>query len=166
MPESEDRHMRSRSLLVERMATLLGGRTADELVFGEPSDGASNDLARVGEIAHSMVAQLGMSKAVGAINYADGNGSNGHPAYSDETSRLIDSEARRLVEEAGEMARRVLAGSRDTLDRVAEALMERETLTLEEVEEIAGGAPKGETDGAAQRAVTSPQAPPASTASD
>jgi ATP-dependent metalloprotease FtsH len=141
LPESEDRHTRSRSLLIERMATLLGGRTADELVFGEPSDGASSDLSQVGEIARSMVAQLGMSKAVGAINYADDIGADGRPVYSDETARLIDSEARRLVEEAGGLAHRVLADSREVLDRVADALLERETLTLEEVEEIAGGAP-------------------------
>ena len=140
LPESEDRHTHSRSVLIERMATLLGGRTAEQLVFGEPSDGASSDLSRVGEIARSMVAQLGMSKAVGAINYADESGPDGRPAYSEDTARLIDSEARRLVEEAGEMAHRVLAGSREELDRVAEALIERETLTLEEVEEIAGGA--------------------------
>ena len=140
LPESEDRHTHSRSVLIERMATLLGGRTAEQLVFGEPSDGAGSDLSRVGEIARSMVAQLGMSKAVGAINYADESGPDGRPAYSEDTARLIDSEARRLVEEAGEMAHRVLAGSREELDRVAEALVERETLTLEEVEEIAGGA--------------------------
>jgi cell division protease FtsH len=60
--------------------------------------------------------------------------------HSEETARLIDSEVRRLAEEAGEMARRVLTDSRQSLDRVAQALMERETLTLEEVEEIAGPA--------------------------
>jgi len=138
LPDSEDRRSLSRTILVERMATLLGGRTAEELVFGEPSDGAGNDLSRVGEIAHSMVAQLGMSKAVGAINYADETGPGGPPTYSEETARLIDSEARRLVGEAGQMAHRVLSGARDALDRVAEALIERETLTLEEVEKIAG----------------------------
>ncbi len=137
LPESEDRRTLSRTLLVERMATLLGGRTAELLVFGEPTDGASNDLSRVGDIARSMVAQLGMSKAVGAINYADETGPDGRPSYSEETARLIDSEARGLVQEAGEMAHRVLSGSREELDRIAEALIERETLTLEEVEEVA-----------------------------
>ncbi len=141
LPESDDRYTHSRSVLMERMATLLGGRTAEELVFGEPGDGAGSDLASVGEIARRMVSRLGMSKVVGAINYAEEVGPDGRPAHSEETARLIDSEARRLVEEAGEMARRVLADSRAALDRVAEALMERETLTLEEVEEIARSAP-------------------------
>ncbi len=147
LPDSADRHTHSRSLLVERMATLLGGRTAEELVFGEPGDGASSDLSRVGRIAHSMVAQLGMSKTVGAINYTDEIDSDGRPNYSEETARLIDSEARRLVEEAGAMAHRVLADSRDALERVAEALIERETLTLDEVEEIVG-VPRMRTNGA------------------
>jgi len=140
LPAADERHTHSRSLLIERMATLLGGRTAEYIVFGELSDGASSDLAAVASLARQMVSQLGMSEAVGAINYAEEVGYDGHRVHSEETARLIDSEVRRLVEEAGEMARRVLMDSRQSLDRVAEALMERETLTLEEVEEIAGPA--------------------------
>ena len=156
LPESEDRYTRSRSLLVERMATLLGGRTADELVFGEPGDGVGGDLARVGEIAHSMVAELGMSTAVGAINYTDEVDLDGRPNYSEETARLIDSEARLLVEEAGAMAHEVLAGSRDALERVAEALMERETLSLEEIEKIVGATNGGAGNGGLPGRTTPP----------
>jgi ATP-dependent Zn protease len=89
-----------------------------------------------------MVAELGMSSAVGALSYAD-NGGPDQPRYSEETARLIDSEARRLVNEARELAGRVLSASRDQLDRVADALLERETLSLEEVEQIAGPPPPG-----------------------
>ena len=155
LPEADDRYTHSRSLLIERMATLLGGRTAEEIVFGEPRDGASGDLAGVAEIARRMVAELGMSKVVGAINYADEVGPDGRPVYSEETARLIDAEVRLLVEEAGAMARRVLTASRDALDRVAAALMERETLTLAEVEEIAGSGPpdRGGDAGASSRAM-------------
>jgi len=167
LPDSEDRYTRSRSLLVERMATLLGGRTAEELVFGEPGDGVEGDLARVGEIARSMVAQLGMSKKVGAINYADEVGPDGRPTYSEETARLIDSEARRLVEEAGAMAHRVLAGSRDALDLVVEALMERETLTLEEVEKVVGAPASAgtRTNGAGDTTASGPEEPTPSSSS-
>jgi ATP-dependent metalloprotease FtsH len=140
LPAADERYTHSRSLLIERMATLLGGRTAEHMVFGELGDGASSDLSAVASLARRMVSQLGMSEAVGAINYAEEVGYNGYRVHSEETARLIDSEVRRLVDEAGEMARRVLTGSRQSLDRVAEALMERETLTLEEVEEIAGPA--------------------------
>ena len=138
MPEADDRLVHSRTMLIERMATLLGGRAAEELVFGELGDGASSDLAQVREIARRMVMRLGMSEAVGPINYGDDFTYNGTPPYSEETARLIDSEVRKLVDEAERLARDVLRGSRDELEAVVEALLERETLTLEEVEEIAG----------------------------
>ena len=141
LPEAADRRLHSRSELIERMATLLGGRVAEELVFGEVADTAGNDLAQVGAIARRMVASLGMSDLVGSINYADERALNGSVVYSDETAQLIDGEARRLVKEAEELARRVLRDQRDTLDRLAEALLERESLTLEEVGEIAGPIP-------------------------
>jgi cell division protease FtsH len=140
IPETGDRRLRSRTVLIERMATLLGGRAAEEIVFGEPADGAANDLAQVGMIARRMVTVLGMSDAVGSLNYADENGSNG-VHYSDDTAKLIDAEARRLVGEAEELARRVLREQRTSLDRVAEALLERETLTLDDIGDIAGPVP-------------------------
>ena len=139
IPETGDRRLHTRTFLVERMATLLGGRAAEDIVFGEIADGAGHDLARVGLIARRMVTVLGMSEAVGAMSYADETGPNG-VVYSDETARLIDDEARRLVGEADAMARRVLREQRSLLDRVADALLERETLTLDEVDEIAGPA--------------------------
>ena len=138
LPEADDQLLHRRSLLVERMATLLGGRVAEQLVFGEPSDGASNDLGRVAEIARRMVTANGMSGALGALTYPTENG--GAP-YSPETARLIDSEARRLVDEAERLASDVLRRSRSELDRVAETLLERETLSLAEVEAIIGSAP-------------------------
>ncbi len=136
LPAADERRTHSRSLLVERMATLLGGRTAEEMIFGEVGDGAASDLEAVANLARMMVSQLGMSEAVGAINYVDEYGNDGKGGHSEETARLIDSEVRRLVAEAGELARRTLEDSRDALHRVADALMERETLTLEEVELI------------------------------
>jgi cell division protease FtsH len=125
-------------MLVERMATLLGGRVAEEIVFGEPADTAGSDLAQVTAIARRMVAELGMSDLVGSLSYGDGSLLNGASSYSDDTARLIDAEARRLVNEAEELALGVLTGARAKLDRIAEALLERETLSLEEVGAIAG----------------------------
>jgi ATP-dependent metalloprotease FtsH len=138
MVEEDDRYVHSRSLLLERMAYLLGGRAAEELVFGEPHDGAQSDLARVASLAREMVSAMGMSDVVGAINHASEMGADGRPMHSEETARLIDAEIRRLVEQAGDMAERVLSASRDALDIVAEALLERETLTLDEVERLVG----------------------------
>ena len=138
LPEADDQLLHRRSLLVERMATLLGGRVAERLVFGEPSDGASNDLERVAAIARRMVTASGMSDTLGALAYPAGNGA---APYSHETASLIDAEARRVVDEAERLASEVLARSRRELDLVAGALLERETLSLSEVEAILGSAP-------------------------
>ncbi len=130
-----ERSMRTHTVLMDRMAMLLGGRAAEQLVFGELGDGAGSDLAAVTDVAYRMVTELGMSDAVGPLNYGDGLQAR---QPSDETARLIDSEVRRLVEQAGATATAVLTRSRAALDRVADALLERETLTLAEVEEVAG----------------------------
>jgi ATP-dependent metalloprotease FtsH len=151
LPDEADRKIHSRSLLIERMATLLGGRAAEQLVFGELGDGAATDLAAVGRIARDMVTRLGMSDALGAVSYS-ADSANGGAAYSEETSRLIDEEARKLVDEAERLAEQVLSASREALDKVAQALLERETLTLEEVEQIAGPPPRPGRSGRARAA--------------
>jgi cell division protease FtsH len=137
LPDDDDRVVHSRGLLIERMATLLGGKVAEQLVFGDTSDGVSIDLARVAEIARHMVTRLGMSRALGSLAYPGDNGSA--PQVAPETARLIDSEARRLVDDAERLATDVLSRSRRELDIVAEALLARETLSLSEVEELLGG---------------------------
>jgi len=140
LPESSDRLLYPRSVLIERMAMLLAGRAAEEMVLGESSGGASGDLARVGETARRMVCDFGMSERVRALPFGhDGNSQWG--LLSDETVRLIDSEVNRLVEEAEELTRSALVASRDALERVAGALLEKETLTLAEVDELAGPPP-------------------------
>jgi ATP-dependent metalloprotease FtsH len=138
LPENDDQLLHGRSALIERMAVLLGGRAAEQLVFGEPSDSAGDDLHEVGMLARDMVTTYGMSPALGALAYPAGNG--GAP-YSLEAARLIDSEARRLVDEAERLAGDVLTRSRRELDLVAAALLERETLSLAEVEAIIGATP-------------------------
>ncbi len=140
LPESSDRLLYPRSVLIERMATLLAGRAAEEMILGESSGGASDDLGRVGEIARRMVCDFGMSQRVRALPSGYDGRSQGR-MVSDETARLIDSETSLLVEEAEEIARSALVASRDALDRVAKALLEKETLTLDELERLAGPPP-------------------------
>ena len=139
--ESGDRVTLTHSLLLERMAMMLGGRAAERVVFGEVGDVAGADLVAVTEIAHRMVGELGMSDAIGALSYGEGRGAR---RPSEDTARVIDLEVRRLVDEAEAMAVGVLTRSRGALNRVAEALLERETLTLAEVAEIAGPIPRSE----------------------
>jgi len=140
--EPSDRLVHSRSALVDEMAIALGGRVAEELVFGEPGSGAADDLARVSAIARQMVLELGMSEALGTLAYPDGVEDGGAwSRYSEGTAVTIDSEVRRLVGEAHARAHEVLRTSRAALDRVAAALLERETLSAAELEEIIDSAP-------------------------
>ena len=144
LTETHDRLIHSRSILIDEMATLLGGRVAEELVFGQPGSGAADDLARVGDVARLMVRELGMSKAVGALTYGNGDGRNGHGVtYSDETARLIDAEARAIVDEAEQRARELLASNRAALEQVAQLLLDREIVTSTELEDVIGGATAG-----------------------
>ncbi len=137
LPESSDRLLYPRSVLVERMATLLAGRIAEEIVLGESSGAASEDLTRVGDIALRMVCEYGMSPKIRALPFGDLR----RQVLSDETARLVDSEVSRLVDEAEELARSALSVSRPALERVAQALVERETLTMHDVEGLAGPRP-------------------------
>jgi len=140
--EGIDRLIFGRSVLIEQMAGLLGGRAAEELVFGEPGSGAADDLARVTDVARRMVCELGMSEALGPLAYNDGFGLDGRGrGYSEEAARTIDAEIRRLVDEAHRLARSVLASSRSALDDAASALLQRETLTAAELDELAGPVP-------------------------
>jgi ATP-dependent metalloprotease FtsH len=116
--EEEERTIRSRSALLNQMAVAFGGRTAEELVIGEPGSGAADDLAQISSVARRMVCELGMSDALGGVTY------NGHatddarsPSYSEAEARLIGEEVRRLIDDAHERSRQVLSDSREALDR-------------------------------------------------
>jgi len=132
--DTVDRVVCSESMLMDQMAALLGGRAAEELVLGTRASASAADLQRVGEIARHMVCELGMSDSLGPLEYGNRGGGGHQPqAHSEEAARTIDSEARRLVEEAHARARAILTASRTTLDRVAQALLERETLSGQEL---------------------------------
>ncbi len=127
------------------MAVLLGGRVAEELVFEEISTGAANDLERVAEMARNMVRQYGMSEPLGPVSYEKQRttflrGTDTpwpqEKSYSDETARAMDKEVKRIVLEVKERTRDLLAGDREILDRVAEALLENEVVTREELRDL------------------------------
>jgi ATP-dependent metalloprotease FtsH len=138
--DSHDRVLHSRSGLVDYMAVVLGGRAAEDLRFAEPGSGSASDLQRVAELARRMVCELGMSQAVGLLSYVRGaEADDRSPGYSEEVARTVDSEVRHLIEEAYDRARSVLAASGRALDEAADALLERETLSAQELQEIASG---------------------------
>ncbi|HET9076964.1 MAG TPA: ATP-dependent zinc metalloprotease FtsH [Acidimicrobiales bacterium] len=141
----EDRYNHSRSQLRDSMAMCLGGRTAEEIVFSEPTTGAENDIEKVTRIARAMVTEYGMSDALGPQQLGQREGEvflgrqlNHQANYSEEVAAVIDREVRGLVDEAHERARAVLVHHRDTLDRMARALVEQETLDTLDLAEILG----------------------------
>ena len=143
---TEDKYLQTRSELTDQMAMLLGGRTAEELIFGEPTTGASDDIDRVATIARAMVTEYGMSDTLGPQRLGNKSGEvflgkdQGHEAnYSDEVAAQIDGEVQELVDAAHDEARELLTIHRDVLDRLADSLMEHETLEGDELDAILAG---------------------------
>jgi cell division protease FtsH len=148
----DDRHNFSRSYLLGRIAIMLGGRAAEKIVFKDVSSGAGDDLKKATELARRMVCQWGMSDKVGPVTFRQGEP---HPFlgremseardFSEETARLIDEEVRRMIQEMEDKASHLLESNRDKLDGLAEALLEHESLSREEIDEILeskGGGPE------------------------
>ncbi|MGH2736775.1 MAG: hypothetical protein ACRDKZ_14435, partial [Actinomycetota bacterium] len=141
---TEDRFLVTRGELVDELAMLLGGRVAEEVVFNEPTTGASDDIQRCTRIARQMVTQYGMSD-MGPLQFGETEGQPflgrdyGHVKdYSDVVAAKIDSEVRRLVEEAHDEAREIVTKYREKLDLMVERLLEKESIDKEEVAEIFG----------------------------
>jgi cell division protease FtsH len=163
---TEDKNMKTRSELRDEMAMLMGGRTAEELIFGDPTTGAQNDIERATEIARAMVTQFGMSDEIGPQQLGSrvtepflGRDPGSEANYSDEMAARIDAEVRRLVDEAHEEAREILSLHRATLDRLADALAEQETLGDAELAAIFGDLDAWET-AAHEIADRTPRTPP------
>ena len=139
----EDRLLSSRDKLRDELAGLLGGRVAEELIFGDVTTGASNDLERVTSVARRMVMQYGMSEVLGPQTFGEkeelvflGREIGEQRNYSEEVAESIDIEVRRLVEEAHQRATEILTTHRDKLDEVAHALMEKETIEATEFQSM------------------------------
>lgn len=142
LPE-EDRTLMGRKKLMAEMIGLMGGRAAEEIVFNDITSGASNDLERVTKMARAMVTRLGMSSGLGPMVYGQkeeliflGREISEQRDYSDAIAEQIDKEVRSLVNEAHEKAKNILVQYREVLDRIAKKLLEVETLTRDEFEEL------------------------------
>ncbi|MQA87219.1 MAG: ATP-dependent zinc metalloprotease FtsH [Streptosporangiales bacterium] len=139
----EDKFMVTRSEMMDQLAMLLGGRTAEELVFHEPTSGAANDIEKATSIARRMVTEFGMSERLGARKFGSGDGEpflgremSHQRDYSEDIASAIDEEVRRLIESAHDEAWEILVQYRDVLDDLVLQLMERETLSKEEVRDV------------------------------
>ena len=142
---TEDRYLMTREELFSRLCVLVGGRVAEEIIFQDISTGAQNDLQKATNIARSMVTEYGMSEKLGLVTFEKerhpfmlDTGSVPSKEYSDETARDIDAEISRLVEKAHERVRKMLTRGRRQLEIVAQELLEKETLTGDELRELVG----------------------------
>ncbi|HEX2161072.1 MAG TPA: AAA family ATPase, partial [Thermoleophilaceae bacterium] len=143
---TEDKFLTTRAELQDTMAMTLGGRAAEELVFGEVTTGASNDIEKVTATAKQMVMRFGMSEKLGPRVFGHDHGQpflgreySSEPDYSDDVAREIDDEIRRVVEEAHQSARNILEQHRDDLSHTSEILLRRETIEREEFIQLLEG---------------------------
>ena len=139
----EDRYSISRNQLLDQIAYAMGGRIAEEIVFKDPTTGASNDFEKATSIARTMVTKYGMSAKVGSISLGSGNAEPflgrelaTHRDWSNEMAQTVDNEVRAILDSAMDEAYKALTVNRSVLDRLAKELLEKETLNQEQIAEI------------------------------
>ena len=141
---TEDRYLMTKQELEDRLAVLLGGRVAEEIFFGDISTGAQNDLQRATDIARAMVKEYGMSEKLGLLTYERPQnpflkGENWRPTekeYSDEIAALIDSETKRIIDEAHSRTYKIITENRETIEKLAHVLLEKEVIEKAEFQKI------------------------------
>ena len=163
---TEDKFLTTRAELNDTMAMTLGGRAAEEIVFGEITTGASNDLEKVTETAKQMVMRFGMSERLGPRVFGHdrsqpflGREFSAEPDYSDEVAREIDDEVRRMVEDAHQTSKDILSEHREQLDTISRILLERETIEADEFIALLEGKPEDEIFVDEEEEAKPPQAP-------
>ncbi len=140
---TEDKYSTSRNELLDRLVYSMGGRIAEEIVFHDPSTGASNDIQKATDIARKMVTEYGMSARVGAVRLTTDEsdpmtrlGGGAQREYSEETAKAVDAEVSMLLDTANQEAWQILNENREVLDELAKRLLEKETVLEKELEEI------------------------------
>jgi cell division protease FtsH len=139
----DDKYSTTRNEILDQLSYALGGRVAEEIVFHEPTTGASNDIEKATGMARKMVTEFGMSERVGAIKLGQSTGEvflgrdMGHQRdYSEEVARIVDEEVRALIDAAHDEAYAALNANRDLLDHLVLELLEKETLNVHELAEL------------------------------
>jgi cell division protease FtsH len=143
---SEDRYLHSKSEFEDKIAGMLGGHVSEELVFGDTTTGASNDIEKATGLARAMVTQYGMSEELGPLTFGKkdemiflGREISEQRNYSDEIAAKIDAEVRAIIDRAYERAKDALISQREVLDKLAALLIEKETIESEEFESLFAG---------------------------
>ena len=140
----EERAITTTEQMLDEMCATLGGRAAEEIMFGKISTGALSDLEKVTKQAYAMVSVYGLNERVGNRSYYDSRGENSFTKpYSEETARIIDEEASAVIERAYDRAKEILSSHRDKLEALADSLLQNEVIFREDVERILGARPFG-----------------------
>jgi cell division protease FtsH len=137
----EERQITTYEQMIEEMIATLGGRAAEEIVYGKVSTGALNDLEKVTKQAFAIVTFFGLNKKIGNVSYYDSTGQSEYSftkPYSEHTAELIDAEIRVIVETAYERAKEILIDHRDGLTKLAQLLLEKEVIFAEDLESTFG----------------------------
>lgn len=137
----EERKLVTKEQMIDEMCSLLGGRVAEEIINGQPSTGALNDLERLTKQAYAMVTYYGMSEKVGTVSFYDSTGSRGYELskpYSEKTAELIDKEVKDLIQDIHDRTLRILTDNRAGFEKLAELLLEKEVIFSDDLEKIFG----------------------------
>ncbi len=137
----EERQLETRDQMMDQMCSLIGGRVAEEIVNGQPSTGALNDLERLTKSAYAMVVYYGMSEKIGTVSYFDSTGSRGYELgkpYSEKTAELIDEEVKSLINRIHDRTYKILMDNKDKFLELAALLLEKEVIFADDMERIFG----------------------------
>lgn len=137
----EERKLVTKEQMIDEMCSLLGGRVAEEIINGQPSTGALNDLERLTKQAYAMVTYYGMSEKVGTVSFYDSTGTRGYELskpYSEKTAELIDKEVKDLIQDIHDRTLRILTDNRAGFEKLAELLLEKEVIFSDDLEKIFG----------------------------
>jgi cell division protease FtsH len=143
----EERYLYTKEALLDRMTMAIGGRVAEDLVFGRVSTGAQNDLERITKMSYAMVVDYGMSERIGYVSFNLSNRDDSptfDKPYSDDTARVIDEEVKVIIDGIRDRARELLEDKREQLEEMAQALLKKEVLGPKDLVDILGPRPFGE----------------------
>ena len=150
----DERKLWPKSFMMDKMCALIGGRVAEEIINGEPSTGALNDLERITNMAYGMVQYYGMSEKIGLLSFYDSTGARGYDLtkpYSDKTAELMDEEVKALVSEVHDRTLKLLNDHKEGFLKVAAELLEKEVIFAEDIERILGPKVKPQTEEPAEK---------------
>lgn len=151
----DERKLMFKSELMDQMCSLIGGRVAEEMINGEPSTGAQNDLERLTKLAYGMVQTYGMSDTIGNLSYYDSTGDRAYDfnrPYSEKTAEAMDAEVKRLIADIHDKTLKLLTDNKEGFLKVAQLLLEKETIFAEDVEKILGPKVKPSTESSPEAA--------------